>query len=79
MMVARVTGLTPGDFVHTFGDLHIYRNHLQQVQLQLSREPRPLPLMRMNPAVNEIEDFKFEDFTLENYDPWPAIKAEVAV
>jgi thymidylate synthase len=79
MMVAQVTGLKPGDFVHTFGDLHIYSNHLEQVNLQLSREPRPLPVMRLREGVREIEDFKFADFTLENYDPWPAIKAEVAV
>ncbi len=79
MMVAQVTGLRPGDFVHTFGDLHIYLNHLEQVDLQLSREPKGLPVMRLNPEIREIGDFRFEDFTLENYDPWPAIKAPVAV
>ena len=79
MMVAQVCGLQPGDFVHTFGDLHLYSNHLEQAHLQLSREPRALPVMRINPAVSEITDFKFEDFTLESYDPHPAIKAPIAV
>jgi thymidylate synthase len=79
MMVAQVCGLQPGDFVHTFGDLHLYSNHLEQARLQLSREPRALPVMRINPAVSEITDFKFEDFTLECYDPHPAIKAPIAV
>jgi thymidylate synthase len=79
MMVAQVCGLQPGDFVHTFGDLHLYSNHLEQTRLQLSREPRALPVMRINPAVSEITDFKFEDFTLESYDPHPAIKAPIAV
>lgn len=79
LMVAQVCGLEPGDFVHTFGDLHLYNNHLDQAKLQLSREPRPLPRMRLNTAVREIEDFVYEDFTLENYDPHPAIRATVAV
>jgi len=79
MMVAQVCGLKAKDFVHTFGDAHIYSNHVEQAKLQLSREPRPLPKMRINPAVNSIFDFQYEDFTLENYDPHPHIKAEVAV
>ncbi len=79
MMVAQVTGLEPGDFVHTFGDLHIYKNHLEQVDLQLSRELRSLPTMKINPEVKNIFDFTFEDFTLENYDPHPHIKGVVAV
>ncbi|MEI7958200.1 MAG: thymidylate synthase, partial [Verrucomicrobiota bacterium] len=79
MMVAQVCGLQPGDFVHTFGDLHLYSNHMEQVKEQLSREPRSLPTMTLNPAVKNIHDFKYEDFTLSNYDPRPAIKAPVAV
>ena len=79
MMVAQVCGLKPKDFVHTFGDAHIYSNHVEQAKLQLSREPRSLPQMRINPSVNSIFDFQYEDFTLENYDPHPHIKAEVAV
>jgi thymidylate synthase len=79
LMMAQVTGLKPGEFVHTFGDLHLYSNHLDQAREQLSREPRPLPRMRLNPARRELEEFVFEDFTLEGYDPYPAIKAPVAV
>jgi thymidylate synthase len=79
MMMAQVCDLQPGDFVHTFGDAHLYSNHMEQTQLQLSREPRPLPVMRINPKVKNIFDFKFEDFILEGYDPHPAIKAPVAV
>ena len=79
MMVAQVCGLKAKDFVHTFGDAHIYSNHVEQAKLQLSREPRPLPQMRINPAVDSIFGFQYEDFTLENYDPHPHIKAEVAV
>lgn len=79
MMVAQVTGLKPGEFVHTFGDAHLYSNHLEQAHLQLSRDFRPLPTMKLNPEVKNIFDFKYEDFTLENYDPHPHIKGEVAV
>jgi thymidylate synthase len=79
LMMAQVCGLKPGDFVHTFGDAHLYSNHMEQTQLQLSREPRALPTMRINPDVKDILGFKFEDFTLEGYDPYPAIKAPVAI
>jgi thymidylate synthase len=79
MMVAQVTGLKLGYFVHTLGDAHLYSNHIEQARLQLSREPKPLPKMRLNPHVKSIFDFKYEDFTLEGYDPHPAIKAPVAV
>jgi len=79
MMVAQVTGLKPGEFVHTFGDVHIYKNHIEQVKLQLTREPRPLPKMKINPNVKSIFDFKYEDFVLEGYDPHPHIKGEVSV
>lgn len=79
LMIAQVCNLEPGDFVHTFGDVHIYNNHLEQVNLQLSRTPFPLPVMRMNPAVKDIFGFQFDDFTLENYQCHPAIKAPVAV
>jgi thymidylate synthase len=79
LMVAQVTDLRPGEFVHTFGDTHLYLNHLPQVELQLSREPRPLPRMRLNPSVRSIFDFRYEDFALQNYDPHPAISAPIAV
>jgi thymidylate synthase len=79
MMIAQVCGLQYGDFVHTFGDAHIYTNHFDQVNEQLSREPKAYPTMRMNPEVKDIFNFTYEDFTLENYDPWPAIKGAVAV
>jgi len=79
MMVAQVCGLQLGDFVHTFGDVHIYNNHLEQVKLQLSRTPKTLPTMQINPAITDIFAFKYQDFTLLNYDPHPAIKAPVAV
>lgn len=79
MMLAQVCGLQPGEFVHTFGDAHLYRNHFEQAALQLSRMPRPLPEMRLNPAVENLFDFKFEDFELVGYDPHPHIKAPVAV
>jgi thymidylate synthase len=79
MMVAQVTGLAPGEFVHTFGDVHLYLNHVDQARTQLAREPRPLPSIEINPAVSSIFDFRFEDFHLRNYDPHPAIKAPIAV
>jgi thymidylate synthase len=79
MMVAQVAGLAPGEFIHTFGDAHLYRNHLDQVREQLSREPRALPRLRLDPGVRELDAFRFEDFTLEAYDPHPAIRAPVAV
>lgn len=78
-MVAQVTGLQVGTFVHTLGDAHIYLNHTEQVDLQLSRTPRPLPVMKINPDVRSIFDFQYEDFSLENYDPYPSIKAPIAV
>ena len=78
-MMAQVTGLKAGDFVHTFGDAHIYLNHLEQVDLQLTREPRPLPKMTINPDVKDIFDFKYEDFELTDYNPWPHIAGKVAV
>lgn len=79
MMMAQVCGLEPGEFIHTLGDAHIYTNHLEQVELQLSRAPRPLPKMKINPEVKNIFDFKYEDFSLEDYDPYPAIKGVVSV
>ncbi|MGZ3407571.1 MAG: thymidylate synthase [Polyangia bacterium] len=79
MMMAQVCDLEPGEFVHTFGDAHLYLNHLEQARTQLAREPRPLPTMRLNPQVKSIYDFQYEDFTLEAYDPHPAIKAPIAV
>lgn len=79
MMMAQVTGLRPGDFIHTTGDTHIYLNHQEQVRTQLAREPRPLPTLRLNPEVKSIFDFHYEDFVLENYDPWPHIAGKVSV
>lgn len=79
LMIAQVCDLEPGEFIHSFGDVHIYNNHMEQVKLQLSREPYPLPTMKLNPAVKDIFGFRFEDFTLENYQSHPAIKAPVAV
>jgi thymidylate synthase len=79
LMIAQVSGLQPGDFVHTFGDVHIYQNHLEQVHTQLERTPFPLPAMRLNPGVTDLFAFRYEDFTLENYQSHPAIKAPVAV
>ena len=79
MMMAQVTGLQPGEFVHTTGDTHLYLNHIDQARLQLTRTPRPLPRMAINPGVTSIFDFRYEDFSLEGYNPWPHIKAEVSV
>jgi thymidylate synthase len=78
-MVAQVCDLQPGEFIHTFGDAHIYNNHMEQIELQLSRDPRPLPTMMLNPEVDDIFGFQFEDFSLLNYDPHPHIKGVVAV
>jgi thymidylate synthase len=78
-MMAQVTGLEWGDFVHTTGDIHLYLNHLEQAQLQLTRTPRPLPKMKINPDVKDLFSFKYEDFELTDYDPWPHIKAAVSV
>lgn len=79
LMMAQVTGLEPGDFIHTLGDAHIYNNHFEQVNLQLQRTPRPLPRMVLNPDIKDIFGFRYEDFRLEGYDPWPAIKGKVSV
>jgi thymidylate synthase len=79
LMVAQVTGLKPGELVHTLGDAHLYLNHLEQAREQLTRAPRELPVMRLNPAVRDLFGFRYEDFTLEGYDPHPAIKAPIAV
>ena len=78
-MMAQVCGLAPGEFIHTFGDAHLYSNHFEQARLQLTREPRALPQMQLNPEVQNLFDFRFEDFELQNYDPHPHIKAQVAV
>ncbi|MBR1446103.1 MAG: thymidylate synthase [Alloprevotella sp.] len=78
-MMAQVTGLQAGEFIHTFGDVHLYLNHTEQARLQLTRTPRPLPRMRLNPNVRDLFSFTYDDFTLEGYDPWPHIKAEVSV
>lgn len=79
LMIAQVTGLKPGEFIHSLGDAHIYRNHFDQVRLQLTRQPRSLPVMKLNPQVTDLFDFRYEDFTLEGYDPHPHIKGEVSV
>ena len=78
-MVAQVTGLEAAEFIHTLGDAHLYSNHLEQARLQLTREPRPLPRVQLNPEVKSIFDFRYEDITFSGYDPWPAIKAPIAV
>jgi thymidylate synthase len=77
MMLAQVTGLEPGEFVHTFGDVHLYSNHLEQAKEQITREPKPFPKMIINPAVKNIDDFKYEDFQIEGYDPWPTLKGDI--
>ncbi|MPN44525.1 Thymidylate synthase 2 [bioreactor metagenome] len=79
MMVAQVCGYQPYEFIHTFGDVHIYKDHIEQVNQQLTREPKPLPKLMLNPNVTDIFDFKYEDFTLVDYDPYPLIKAKVSV
>ena len=79
MMVAQVTGLEPGEFIHTLGDVHIYLNHVDQVKLQLTREPRELPILKLNPNIKNIFDFTYDDITIENYNPHPAIKGVVSV
>ena len=78
-MVAQVTGLEVGDFIHSFGDVHIYRDHLEQVELQLTRSPRPLPQLRLNPKITRLEDFRYEDFELVDYDPHPHIAGKVSI
>ena len=78
-MIAQITGLKVGTFIHTLGDVHLYNNHIEQAKLQLSRSPRPLPTLKLNPQIDNLFDFKYEDIALEGYDPYPAIKAEVAV
>ena len=79
MNMAKVCGLNPGTFVHTFGDVHIYSNHVEQMEEQLSRSPKPLPQMELNPEIKDIFDFKYEDFTLNGYDPHPSIRGKVAI
>jgi thymidylate synthase len=79
IMIAQVSGLSPGEFIHSFGDAHLYRNHFDQAKLQLSREPRPRPQMQINPEVKDLFEFRYEDFRLEGYEPHPHIKAKVAV
>ena len=79
MMISQVVGLQPGTFVHTLGDAHLYLNHIEQAKLQLEREPRPLPQMKINPEVKDIDAFRYEDFLLEDYNPYPHIKASVAI
>ena len=79
LMMAHVCGLKPGEFIHTLGDAHLYSNHIEQTELQLTRAPRTLPTLHINPSVTSLFDFRYEDFELLNYDPWPAIKAAVAV
>ena len=78
-MMAQVTGLQPGEFIHTIGDAHLYLNHLEQADKQLAREPKPLPTLRLNPDVGDMFEFRYEDFTLENYAPYPGIRAPIAV
>jgi len=77
--MAQITGLKTGEFIHTFGDAHIYQNHIEQVKLQLTRDPRPLPQMKINPDIKDLLDFRFEDFELINYDPHPHIRGEISV
>ncbi len=79
MMIAQLCDLNPGEFIHSFGDLHIYNNHIEQVKLQLSRDCRPLPKVKLNPRIKNMRDFKFEDIELHNYNPHPPIKAPIAV